>query len=197
MIHNIVFDMGGVLYRFEPDIAFREYPGEDGQLLYDAIFASSDWRRQDLGEINEDELISLVSERVPKRLQAAVPRIVRWYDLTGAVCGMQELTKELSERGFSLYLLSNVGFAFYRYRDRIPSIRLFKGQFISAEHGLLKPDPAIFRRFFDTFGLSAEDCLFIDDTVANVEGARSVGMEAVAFQNAEQLREHLCSLGIL
>lgn len=39
MIHNIVFDMGGVLYRFEPEIAYCEYPGEDGQILYDAPFS--------------------------------------------------------------------------------------------------------------------------------------------------------------
>ena len=49
MIQNIVFDMGGVLYRFEPDLPYREYPGEDGKILYNAIFGSPDWRRQDLG----------------------------------------------------------------------------------------------------------------------------------------------------
>ena len=197
MIQNIVFDMGGVLYRFEPDLPYREYPGEDGKILYNAIFGSPNWRRQDLGEIDEDEMISLASARVPERLRPAVARIVRWYELTGPVPGMAELAQELSEKGYALYLLSNVGFAFHKFRDLIPALRYCKGEFLSAEHGLLKPDTAIFHKFMTTFGLHAEECLFIDDMAPNIEGARSVGMEGIVFENAEQLRKRLVEIGVL
>lgn len=189
--------MGGVLYRFEPDLPYSEYSGEDGKILYDAIFGSPDWRRQDLGEIDEDEMISLASARVPERLHPAVARLVRWYELTGPVLGMAELAQELSEKGHSLYLLSNVGFAFHKFRNLIPALRYFKGEFISAEHGLLKPDPKIFHKFMTTFGVCAEDCLFIDDIAPNIEGARSVGMEGIVFESANQLRRHLGDIGIL
>ena len=197
MIQNIVFDMGGVLYRFEPDLPYREYPGEDGKILYNAIFGSPDWRRQDLGEINEDEMISLASARVPERLRPAVERIVRWYELTGPVPGMAELAQELSDKGYTLYLLSNVGFAFHKFRDLIPALKYCKGEFLSAEHGLLKPDLEIFRKFMATFDLQAEDCLFIDDMAPNIEGARSVGVEGIVFENAEQLRRRLVEIGVL
>jgi len=197
MIRNIVFDMGGVLYRFEPDLPYREYPGEDGKILYNAIFGSPDWRRQDLGEISEDEMISLASARVPERLHLAVERLVHWYELTGPVPRMAELVQELSEKGYALYLLSNVGFAFHNFRGLIPAICYFKGEFISAEHGLLKPDPEIFRKFMTTFDLRAEECLFIDDMASNIEGAHSVGMEGIVFENADQLRDKLEDIGIL
>lgn len=189
--------MGGVLYRFEPNIAYREYPGEDGQILYDAIFGSTDWRRQDIGEIDEDEMIALASSRVPEKLRPAVARLVRWYDLTGPVPGMVELAQELATKGYSLYLLSNVGFAFRKFRSLIPALQYFKGEFISAEHGLLKPDPAIFKKCMTTFGLQANECIFIDDVASNIVGAQSVGMEGIVFESADQLRRCLSDIGLL
>ena len=61
MIRNLVFDMRGVLYRWEPETALRLYPGEDGRILYDAVYGSPDWRRQDSGEIDEDGMIAAVN----------------------------------------------------------------------------------------------------------------------------------------
>ena len=197
MIRNIVFDMGGVLYRWEPETAYRLYPGEDGRILYEAVYGSPDWRRQDIGEIDEEGMIAAASARVPERLRSAAVRLVRWYDLTGPVPGMEELARDLYEKGHPLYLLSNVGFAFRKFRDLIPALRYFRGDFISAEHNLLKPDPEIFRVFCKTFGLKAEECLFIDDVSANIEGARSAGLCGILFEGADRLREQLAEQGIL
>ena len=196
-IRNIVFDMGGVLYRWEPDIAFRLYPGEDGKILFDAIYGSPDWRRQDIGEIDEDSMIAAASERVPERLHPAVFRLVRWYELTGPVPGMEELARDLSEKGLSLYLLSNVGFAYRKFRTLIPALPYLKGEFISAEHGLLKPDPEIFRVFLAEFGLAAEESLFIDDHAPNIDGSRAVGMDGIVFRGAQELRKSLKERGLL
>ena len=198
MIRNIVFDMGEVLYHWFPQIAFRDYPEEDGRLLYDAVYGSPDWRRLDRGDIDEDELIALASSRLPDRLKPEATRLARWYELTGPVEGMEELAKDLSEAGLPLYLLSNTSRAFHAFRGRIPALRYFTGEFISADHRLLKPDPAIFRAFLAEFGLTAEETLFIDDWAPNIEGARSVGMEGIVFDgSADSLREALAGLGIL
>lgn len=198
MIRNIVFDMGGVLYRWSPEIAFRDYPGEDGRLLYDAVYGSPDWRRLDRGDIDEDELITLASARVPDRLKADVVRLARWYELTGPIEGMETLARELHEVGYPLYLLSNTSRAFHAFRTRIPALRYFAGEFISADHRLLKPDPEIFRVFLAEYGLTAEESLFIDDWGPNVESARSVGMEGIVFDGgAGSFRKALADLNLL
>ena len=197
MIRNIVFDMGEVLYHWFPDIAFRDYPQADGRLLYDALYGSPDWRRLDRGDIDEGDIIPLAEARVPDRLKPEIRRLARWYELTGPVEGMEELCGELSEKGYSLYLLSNTSRAFHEFRTRIPALRYLKGEYISADHGLLKPDPAIFRDFLGEFGLGAEECLFVDDWAPNIEAARSVGMDGIVFDGADSLREALRDRGLL
>ena len=197
MIRNLVFDMGGVLYRWEPETALRLYPGEDGRILYDAVYGSPDWRRQDSGEIDEDGMIAAARARLPDRLKPEAARLVRWYELTGPVPGMEELARDLSEKGYPLYLLSNVGFAFHKFKSMIPALKYFTGEFISAEHRLLKPDPEIFRVFLGEFGLRAEESLFVDDVAANIEGARAAGMEGIVFEGAVNLRRQFRERGIL
>ena len=51
----------------------------------------------------------------------------------------------------------------------------------SYEVGCAKPSEKIYKTFLKKFDLRAEECLFIDDLVANCDGARAVGMTAVLF----------------
>ncbi len=61
----------------------------------------------------------------------------------------------------------------------------------SHEEGLLKPDPQIYRIACERLAIPAEDCVFLDDVPTNVEGAWSIGMHAVAFENDEQAIQKL------
>jgi HAD superfamily hydrolase (TIGR01509 family) len=56
---------------------------------------------------------------------------------------------------------------------------------------VLKPDPVIYRLLLDRHGLAAGDCLFIDDSLKNVEGAKTVGMHAHHFTSPASLAETL------
>ena len=51
--------------------------------------------------------------------------------------------------------------------------------------GLAKPDPAYFRTILQAIDRPATSVLFIDDNVANVDGARSVGLHAEVYDLAE------------
>ena len=72
------------------------------------------------------------------------------------------------------------------------------GLFVSAFHRMLKPDPAIFLRMCEEFSLDPEECFFIDDIAANIEGAAKVGMRGVQFPeyDVEGLRHNLRAAGI-
>lgn len=52
---------------------------------------------------------------------------------------------------------------------------------ISAEEGLAKPDPRLYRLAAGRLGIHPRECVFIDDSVPNVRGAEAVGMHGVLF----------------
>ncbi len=58
---------------------------------------------------------------------------------------------------------------------------------ISAEHGVLKPEPEIFEILCMRNQLEPQDCVFIDDSASNVEGATAFGMDAIRFSTPERL----------
>jgi putative hydrolase of the HAD superfamily len=69
--------------------------------------------------------------------------------------------------------------------------------FNSARLGIAKPDPEAFRTVAAALGTAPERCLFVDDTVPNVEGARAAGMQAETFSDVETLRLLLERAGLL
>jgi HAD superfamily hydrolase (TIGR01509 family) len=67
----------------------------------------------------------------------------------------------------------------------------FSDVIVSSFEGICKPDRAIFDLALRRFGAAAQDCLFIDDVAANVEGARAAGIAAVQFTSTPALRRLL------
>lgn len=184
MIRNIVFDMGNVLLRFEPEMFMDRLPlnGEDRKILRKELFHSVEWIQTDHGTLDTREAARRVRARVPERLREAVDRLIdHWYEPMVPVDGMEELVRELKENGYKIWLLSNAGTNQHDYWPTLPVHRYFDGVMISGDEKLLKPDPAIYRRFTEKFGLIPEECLFIDDNPSNVEGAVFCGWEGIVF----------------
>ena len=73
----------------------------------------------------------------------------------------------------------------------------FDGTVVSAHEGIAKPDPEIFHRLLARFDLRAERTVMIDDSAANLEAARSLGMQTVHFRSAAELRRWLVAAGLL
>jgi 2-haloacid dehalogenase len=82
-------------------------------------------------------------------------------------------------------------------KKRFPFLTWFTDVVVSGEEKLVKPDAAIYTRLLERNGLQAGDCLFIDDSAANVAAARAVGMQAVHFTGVQTLRRDLAMHGIL
>jgi putative hydrolase of the HAD superfamily len=76
---------------------------------------------------------------------------------------------------------------------------LFDDIVCSAEVGLAKPDPAVFRLASERLGIAPEHCVFVDDWDQNVEAARGIGMQAVLYRvdKGDDLRAQLETLGIV
>lgn len=200
MIKQIVFDMGGVLVHYSPSrfIDLLSAGGEDKALLLREVFNTVEWFRMDRGTITEEEASAAMKRNLPPRLHEAVDRLMAWWELElRPMEGMAELLAELKELGYGLYLLSNATVRQPEYFDRLPGSEYFDGRLVSAFYKLLKPQREIYETLLREFGLRAEECFFVDDSVANVEGAYCVGLSGAVFDgDVDRLRRALRAAGV-
>lgn len=199
MIKQIIFDVGGVLLDFDPQAMVRAVTGveEDAALLRREIFLHADWNRLDRGQ-EEGRVLDSMKTRLPRRLWPQADAILAgWHRSLRPMEETGELVRELHDLGYPLYILSNAPFRFYQFRDLVPGYGLMTGVMLSCEEGLLKPDPAIFRRLLERFSLRAEECFFIDDLSLNIEAAQWCGLTAFQFRrDLSELRAALRAEGV-
>lgn len=97
--------------------------------------------------------------------------------------------------GFHVGLLSNVGDNGRTvFGERYHVLDHFDSVTLSAEEGVMKPDPRIFEIALGRAGVQPGEAVFVDDFGANVEGARRVGMQAIHFQSTDQVLRELAEL---
>jgi len=104
------------------------------------------------------------------------------------------IIRALKEKGHRLLILSNMNvegrermYGSARILDGEDWLGLFDDVLLSCDLGLIKPEPEIYRACIARSGAEPGECLFIDDVLANIEGARACGMMAVHFTDASLL----------
>ena len=200
MIRHIIFDMGNVLLRFDRELFLDRVgaEGEDRKGLMREVYLSVEWVMMDRGSLDEPEAERRMCGRLPEHLHSAVHALTsRWDQPILPVAGMAELVRELKEKGYGIWLLSNASRRQHEYWPRCPGSELFDGTLISADEGLMKPQKEIYELCLERFGLKAEECFFLDDAPANIEGANRCGIAGCVFHgDAEQARAALRSAGV-
>lgn len=200
MVKNIVFDMGRVLIEYSPEDYVRNYVSgdEDANCLLEAIFNAPDWIDNDRGSVTYDEYLARIKSRLPRHLYSAAEQLwEHWIDYIQPIPETNELAKVLKQKGYELYLLSNVSVRYREFRGKITSIPYFDGEFISADVLAIKPEREIYELFFKRFGLVPEECFFIDDNPDNIAAAKQLGMQGFRYQwNIDDLKYALRNAGI-
>lgn len=201
MIKNIIFDMGNVLILWAPEY-FVERTGvqdaADRELMLNALYRSPEWPMLDNGDVTEVQLEELARQRLPERLHGYIHELVYgWHEPVLPIKGMAEFIADCKKAGYGIYLLSNSSFLQKSYWPDIPGSELFDGRIVSAEVGCMKPDAGIYRTLLDSYGLKAEECLFLDDIAANIIGAQNVGMHGYLFDgDTESMRRIVRLMGV-
>lgn len=200
MIKNVVFDMGGVLIRFDAEHYTTRFVPDpaDYELMRRELFRSIEWVWMDRGTITDDEVVAAVCARLPERLHQAVRDILdNWHQDIPPLDGVYDLVKELKGKGYRIYLLSNTCTRYHEFRKNIPALEFFDGEFVSCDFHFVKPEPGIYLRFLEYFHLRPEECVFIDDDPRNIEGAVRCGMGGVIYHgDPAHLRLRLRELGV-
>ena len=193
--------MGQVLIRFDQQYFIHRFgiEGDDVSLLMRELFRSVEWVQMDRGSLREEDAFRSISQRLPERLHDVAWKLICMWDRPILeIDGMYDLVAELKDLGYGIYLLSNASVRQHDYWPRIPASRFFDGKLISADVHVIKPQPEIYRLCLEKFGLQAEECFFIDDAPANIEGALCCGIAGAVFHgDAKLLRSQLRAAGIL
>jgi putative hydrolase of the HAD superfamily len=109
---------------------------------------------------------------------------------------MEELVRQLAAK-YRLVVLSNTNQSHWEHiLARYPIMQSPAALYASFELGVAKPDPEIYRQVLASEGYEARDAIFVDDVVANVEGARALGITAIHFTGRAALEAELATLGI-
>jgi 2-haloacid dehalogenase len=199
-IEAVVFDIGGVLLDWNPRYVYRElFDDEDSMERFLAEVCTMEWHAaHDLG-VPYAQSCAALAERHPEHADLIWAWGRRTEEMIGGpIAGTVEILRELLAAGMPCYGLTNMEAETYpRRRERYEFMRWFAGTVVSSQEGVAKPDPAIFHRLLERFGLAAETTLLIDDSPVNVDAARRVGMQAIRFQSPEQVRAHLEQAGLL
>ena len=197
----VIFDVGHVLFDWHPRYLYERLIG-DGQAL-DAFLrdvATREWHIQhDAGRPFAETSAELIAQFPDhaKLIAAWGPRFNEM--LPGPIPGMIELVEELDAASVPLFAITNFSGEFFRaFRATQEAFfARFRDIVVSGDERLLKPDPAIYRLALERFGLRAEEAVFVDDSLPNVEGAAASGISAIQFVGAEPLRMELHRLGVL
>ena len=196
-----VFDVGNVLYGWDPDaFLVRQIADDEARLKFIEDTDLYGWHDTLDGGRPYDEAATELSEKFPQYAEL----IAAWSDrfgetITGPVPGVHAIVEALDARDVPLFAITNFSADFWPpFFDKE---RGFLGRFrdivVSGEVKLLKPDPAIYFLALDRFRLRPDEALFIDDRAINVEAAEAVGMRGHLFIDAADLRARLLAEGLL
>ena len=200
---NYIFDFGNVLARFDPKLltaVYVEYP-KDIETVSTVVFDRLYWDRLDKGTIEDKEVKSEIKKRLPSHLGEVACKVYdNWINNLIPIDGMREIVEDIRKSGKKLYLLSSIskGFAL-GYKD-VAWIRdlfsLFDGLVFSGPLGIVKPDREIFEYVLNKYSLKPEECMFIDDSPINTEGASALGIRTYLFDGDSTKLRNFIKMGI-
>jgi len=193
----VIFDFGGVLMRTHDqsprvkwEHALALAPGAASQI----VFNSEMGRAAQMGQIDDAELWRWVQARLGLDDTALAAFQHDFFAGDRLDRALLAHIDRLRPR-YVVGLLSNAtSTARQVFTEKLDVAAHFDSLTISAEEGIMKPDPRIYRVALARAGVEADQALFVDDFIENVRGARRVGMPALHFTDPTAVREELAAL---
>jgi len=201
-IDAVVFDVGGVLIDWDP------------RHLYRKIFHDADWMETFLSEVctpawhSQHDLGVPFSTSIPAlgtehpewadEIRAWADRFAEMWK--GPVPGSVEVFAALraSDNRSPIYAATNWGSDNWKLAKTLfPFLEWFDGELVSADVGLLKPDPRLFELLMRRFRLTPSSTLYIDDNSENIKQACQTGFVVHHFTDADGLTRRLERLALI
>jgi len=182
-----LWDLGNVVVQWNPDkiMEMLDLPAERAALVRSELIDSSLWLDLDRGVTTEADVakhLANTTDLQPREVHHCCETV---RDSLVDLPATLEMIQRFSKASVPMYVLSNMSVVNYQYLRARPYFDLFSGVVVSAEEKLLKPDLKLFQLVLDRYNLKAQDVVFIDDMLPNIESAKSIGMQGVHFKRSD------------
>jgi HAD superfamily hydrolase (TIGR01509 family) len=193
VVDALLFDVGGVVVQIDFDRAFAVWAARSGErikTIRSRFSFDPFYERHERGEIQAGEYFASLRASLGIALSDA-QFTEGWTAIyVGEVPGMATLLRRLARR-LPLYAFTNSNPTHRRVwaRDYADALQAFRKVFVSCELGHRKPEADAFTAIADEIGVPLGRILFFDDTLENVEGARTVGMPVVHVRSIADVED--------
>ena len=202
-MHNIkaiVFDLGRVLVdvgtKGEKFGALMRSFGINPEEAFDKFWFTGEVRQHMTGELDSRGFYDATMVRF-NTSWSYEEFSEAWCDLFQPRPEMEALFSEIAAR-YRVGLLSDTDpLHWAALRSQLAWLDRIEHPTLSFDVGYLKPHPKMFAAAAANCGVGKEECLFIDDLLENVDGARYSGMPALLFSSPAKLRKDLLGLRVL
>lgn len=195
-VKAVFFDLGGVILRTEfqaPRQRLAERLGMDYDDIEKIVFGGASASRASIGEISEEEHWRNVMKTL--KLPAGEYERIRDEFFAGDVIDHTLLNFLRSIKAkVRTGLISNAWSGLRRYIEREKFDDAFHHLVISAEVGVAKPDPKIYRLALEQAQVRANEAVFVDDFIENIEACQKIGMKGIHFTDPAYAIEQVSAM---
>ena len=205
MIKNVIFDIGNVILKFNVEEVLKKFTDsqEEQKFIMENIIKSPEWLEYaliDTGYISREEAIDIVSDRTNHSNDELIKNF--WYNYNNYAfvnTEILDLIKELKNKGYSVYLLSNINSYTTENVARSGLFELVDGYILSYQVHQVKPYEGIYKTLLEKYNLTANECLFIDDNQKNIVTGNKLGIlsKKVEPDNVASVIETIKELNLL
>lgn len=197
MIKNIIFDIGNVLsnYRWREFLQDKGFDEAMISRIAEATVNSAVWCEFDRGVWTDEEIMAGFVKNDPDIEKEIHQAFDDFKELVTPREYAIPWVQELKAKGYQVLYLSN--FSRKAEEECVEALNFMPymdGGILSYRDKLIKPDPAIYELLLSRYNLVAEESVFLDDTLVNVEAAEKVGIHGIHFLTKEQAEAELQEL---
>ena len=165
----------------------KHFDYDTGDLITDAIWRQGYWNELDRGVWTVEQVHETMASVHPEVRQ----QILQALDGVGEACHRHDYAipwiRQLKAQGYQVLFLSNYSdWLIERNPEVLDFLPYTDGGIFSCRVKLTKPDPAIYQKLCDTYGLQPEECVFVDDNADNIASANRFGIHAFRFLDYDQ-----------
>ena len=195
----VIFDIGNVLTRWQPEAFYDRVIGEDRRrALFDAVDLHGMNDRVDEGALFRETIYEW-SERHPEWRAEVRMWYDRWIELASPrIEGSIALQRALRAKGVPVFALTNFGR--YSFEEAVPKMDFlqdFDRLYVSGVMGIIKPDPLIYQMVEQDCGIAPDRLLFTDDKAENITAAARRGWRTHQFESWQGWAQRLVAEGLL
>lgn len=198
-IKNIVFDFGGVLIDWNPQYLYKKvFDSEKDMNYFLENICTPQWNMQQDAGRSLANGTKILQEKHPDYKELIGLYYGRWEEMLGGIIEKNVHVLHLLKEKYPIYGLTNWSAELITIAyDRYDFFNYLEGIVVSGDEKLIKPDPKLYHVLLNRYNLKANESLFIDDNINNIETARKMGFHTIHINEGVDLKKEVKEMGVL